>query len=189
MIYVHLFCVFAKVGAFVFGGGLPMLPLIFQSVKDFGMMTQAEFADLVALSQITPGPIAVNAATFVGYNYAGIPGSLVATFSVCLPSFIIMLTVMKFLEKFKESKGLEGILYGVRPASIGLILAGAVFLAEDVLVKGSLICADLVTGFTDYINIIPCCMFVAAIVLAGKFKFSPILVCVIMGVAGGILCG
>ena len=74
MIYVTLFVMFFRIGLFSFGGGLAMLPLIFQSVKDFGMMTASEFSDLVALSQVTPGPIAVNAATYVGFNGAGIPG-------------------------------------------------------------------------------------------------------------------
>ena len=79
MIYVTLFVMFFRIGLFSFGGGLAMLPLIFQSVKDFGMMTASEFSDLVALSQVTPGPIAVNAATYVGFNGAGIPGALAAT--------------------------------------------------------------------------------------------------------------
>ena len=88
MIYVTLFVMFFRIGLFSFGGGLAMLPLIFQSVKDFGMMTASEFSDLVALSQVTPGPIAVNAATYVGFNGAGIPGALAATLGVALPSFI-----------------------------------------------------------------------------------------------------
>ena len=86
MIYITLFVMFFRIGLFSFGGGLAMLPLIFQSVKDFGMMTASEFSDLVALSQVTPGPIAVNAATYVGFNGAGIPGALAATLGVALPS-------------------------------------------------------------------------------------------------------
>lgn len=189
MIYIHLFTEFFKIGAFSFGGGLPMLPLIFQSVKEFGMMSPQDFSDLVALSQMTPGPIAVNAATYVGFNYAGIPGAVVATFGVCLPAFLIMLTVMKFLEKFKNSKGLEGAFYGIRPVTIGLIGAAGVFVADSVLVKGALISGELITGFADYINIIPCCIFAVTLVLAGKFKVNPILICIIMGVTGAVLCG
>ena len=97
MIYVTLFVMFFRIGLFSFGGGLAMLPLIFQSVKDFGMMTASEFSDLVALSQVTPGPIAVNAATYVGFNGAGIPGALAATLGVALPSFILILIVVQFL--------------------------------------------------------------------------------------------
>ena len=81
---IRLFLVFFKVGIFGYGGGLAMLPLIFQSVQDFGFMTAHEFSDLVALSQVTSGAIAVNAATFVGIHYAGIPGALLATLGVIL---------------------------------------------------------------------------------------------------------
>ena len=86
MIYWELFLSFLQIGTFSFGGGLAMLPLIFQSVRDFGMMSPQDFSDLVALSQVTPGPIAVNAATFVGFNYAGLLGAIIATFGVCFPS-------------------------------------------------------------------------------------------------------
>ena len=85
MIYLYLFTMFFRIGLFSFGGGLAMLPLIFQSVQDFGIMTSQEFSDLVALSQVTPGPVAVNAATYVGFNYSGLPGALTATLGVCLP--------------------------------------------------------------------------------------------------------
>ncbi|MEG0156706.1 MAG: chromate transporter, partial [Anaerovoracaceae bacterium] len=104
MSYVYLFTIFFRIGLFGFGGGVAMLPLIFQSVQTFGIMDTEEFSNLVALSQVTPGPIAVNAATYVGQAYAGFWGAAVATISVALPSFIIILVVMKFLEKYKESK-------------------------------------------------------------------------------------
>ena len=94
MIYLYLFTVFFRIGIFSFGGGLAMLPLIFQSVQSFGIMSAHEFSNLVALSQVTPGPIAVNAATYVGFNYAGIPGAAVATLGVCVPSFILVLIVL-----------------------------------------------------------------------------------------------
>lgn len=189
MIYIHLFTEFLKIGTFSFGGGMPMLPLIFQSVRDFGMMSSQDFADLVALSQVTPGPIAVNAATFVGFNYAGISGAIVATTGVCLPAFIIMLLVMKFLEKFKSSRVVDGAFYGIRPVTIGLIGAAGVFVADSVLVKGELISQQIITGFAEYVNIIPCCIFAATLILAGKLKINPIIVCIIAGVAGAILCG
>lgn len=189
MIFIHLFTEFFKIGAFSFGGGMPMLPLIFQSVSNFGLMSSQDFADLVALAQVTPGPIAVNAATFVGYNYAGIPGALVATTGVCLPAFVIMMLVMKFLDKFKSSRVIEGALSGIRPVTIGLIGAAGAFVADSVLVKGEFFSQQLFTGFAGYINIVPCTIFVATLVLAGKFKMSPILVCIIMGVTGALLCG
>ena len=90
MIYLQLFLVFAKIGLFGFGGGMAMLPMIYQGAKTFGLMSADEFSNLVAISQVTPGPIAVNAATYVGFNCAGYSGAAVATFGVALPSFILV---------------------------------------------------------------------------------------------------
>lgn len=189
MIYLYLFSMFFRIGIFSFGGGLAMLPLIFQSVQDFGIMSAQEFSNLVALSQVTPGPIAVNAATYVGLNYGGIPGAVMATLGVCLPSFILILLVMKFIEKFKESKGLEGAFLGIRPVTVGLIGAAAIFVAETSLVNGDLFSAKLFTDPSSYINVIPCIIFAATLILAGKFKISPIKITILMAIIGAVLCG
>ncbi|MCB6992977.1 chromate transporter [bacterium 210820-DFI.6.37] len=189
MMFFYLFSMFFRIGLFSFGGGLAMLPLIFQSVQDFGFMTSAEFSNLVALSQVTPGPIAVNAATYVGLNYAGVLGAVVATLGVCLPSFILVLIVMKFMEKFKESKGLEGAFFGIRPVTVGLIGAAAIFVAETSLVNGDLFSTALFKNPGSYINAVPCVIFAVSLVLAGKFKISPIKVTILMAVVGAVLCG
>ena len=184
MMYLNIFAMFFRIGLFSFGGGLAMLPLIFQSVQDFGIMSSREFSDLVALSQVTPGPVAVNAATYVGFNYSGIPGALV----VCLPSFVIMLIVMNFIDRFNDSKGVQGAFVGIRPVTVGLIAAAAVFVSETVLVNGPLISKELFTGGLDYFNLIPLAIFAASIVLVGVFKMRPIRVMIIMGIAGALLC-
>lgn len=189
MIYLYLFTMFFRIGLFSFGGGLAMLPLIFQSVQDFGIMTAREFSNLVALSQVTPGPIAVNAATYVGLNYGGFPGAVIATLGVCLPSFILMLLVMKFMEKFKESKGMEGAFLGIRPVTVGLIGAAGIFVADTVLVKGQLLSEKIFQDPAGYINMIPCVIFAVTLLLAGKFKVSPIKITILMGIVGAILCG
>lgn len=189
MSILFLFSVFFRIGVFNFGGGLAMLPLIFQSVQDFGLMTAQEFSDLVAISQITPGPIAVNAATFVGYSYAGIPGAFAATFGVCFPSFVIMLVVMKFMDKFKESRVMQGAMDGIRPVTVGLIAAAAFFIGDNILTKGEILSAELLTGLAEYINLIPVGIFVLTMILAGKFKVNPIVICIGMGVVGAVLCG
>ena len=186
---LFLFSVFFRIGVFNFGGGLAMLPLIFQSVQDFRLMTAEEFSDLVAISQITPGPIAVNAATYVGFSYAGIPGAFAATLGVCLPSFVLMLIVMKFMDKFKESRGMQGALDGIRPVTVGLIAAATFFIGDNILVKGDILATEIITDFINYINVIPCLIFVVTLILAGKFKINPIVICIIMGVTGAILCG
>lgn len=189
MIFLYLFSMFFRIGIFSFGGGLAMLPLIFQSVQDFGIMTSHEFSNLVALSQVTPGPIAVNAATYVGFNYAGVLGAMTATLGVCLPSFLLILLVMKFMEKFKESKGLEGAFLGIRPVTVGLIGAAAIFVAETSLVNGTLFSAEIFTSPGTYINVIPCVIFAVTLILAGKFKVSPIKITILMAIVGAVLCG
>ena len=189
MMYLYLFTMFFRIGLFGFGGGLAMLPLIFQSVQDFGVMTAHEFSDLVALSQVTPGPIAVNAATFVGFNYAGLPGAFVATLGVSLPAFVLMLIVVKFLEKFNDSKGIQGAFIGIRPVTVGLIGAAVIFVSETVLINGPLISTRLFTGGPEYFNIMPIVIFGVTIVLVGAFKMRPIKIMILMGIVGALLCG
>lgn len=189
MIYLYLFTVFFRIGIFSFGGGLAMLPLIFQSVQSFGIMSAHEFSNLVALSQVTPGPIAVNAATYVGFNYAGIPGAAVATLGVCVPSFILVLIVLKFIEKFNDSLVIKGAFNGIRPVTIGLIGAASIFVMETVLVNGKLISSQIFTEWPDYFNPAPIMLFAATVVLVGVFKLTPIKIMVIMGIAGALLCG
>jgi len=169
-----LFIMFFRIGIFGFGGGLAMLPLVFQSVQVFGVMSHEEFSTLVALSQVVPGAIIINAATYVGYSFAGIPGAVAAVFGVATPSFIMVLTAMYFLKKFKESKVLQGVLFGIRPAVVGLIAAASVFIAKSSLLEDPLI---------------PCLIFACTVVLIGKFKISPIIIMLCMGAIGAFTCG
>ena len=188
-IFLELFISFFKVGAFAFGGGMAMPPIIFQEVERYGMMTQTEFARLVALSQVTPGPVAVNAATYTGMIYAGVPGAVVATFGVALPSFAVIIIVMKFMEAFKESKGLEGILGGIRPATVGLIAAAFIYIAQTSIVSGKIFSLAFLKGFPHNIDIFSLCVFIATIVLAAKFKVGPVKIILLSGVAGALICG
>lgn len=189
MILVNIFISFFKVGAFAFGGGMAMLPLIFQTVESYGMMTRDEFARLVALSQVTPGPVAVNAATYTGMIYSGIPGALVATLGVSIPSFAVMIIVMKFMESFKDSKWVEGAMNGIRPVTVGLIAAAFIYIAETSLVRTSIFSMDFIKAFPGNIDVFSLIVFAATIVMAQKFKVSPIIIILIMGAAGAILCG
>ncbi len=189
MIFVYLFTMFFRIGLFGFGGGLAMLPLIFQSVQSFGIMTAEEFSNLVALSQVTPGPMAVNAATYVGFNYAGLPGAIVATLGVCLPAFILMMIVYHFVKKFNDSRIVQGVLGGIRPVTVALIGAAVIFVSETVLAAGPLISKKFLEMGIDYFNLIPICIFAVTIVLVGKFKMKPIRVMILMGIAGALLCG
>lgn len=187
MPFYNLFIMFFRIGLFSFGGGYAMLPLIYQSVQEFGIMTSAEFSRLVALSQVTPGPIAVNAATYVGYNYAGYAGATVATIGVALPSFILVLIVMHFIRKFDESKSLNAVLSGIRPATVGLIASAVIFLAENSIFNGPVFSASFIENAKEYINLLPCVIFIGTIILAGKFNIGPIKLTILAGIIGALV--
>jgi chromate transporter len=121
---------FFKIGLFSYGGGYAMVPMMQSEIVSHGWLPVREFADIVAISQMTPGPIAVNAATYIGYRVAGVFGSAAATLGVTLPSFILVILVTHFLQKFKESRGVNSLLSGIRPATVGLISAAVIFFAR-----------------------------------------------------------
>lgn len=183
-----LFATFLKIGFFGYGGGLGMLPLIFQSVRALGMVNEKQLADIVAVSQVTPGPIAVNAATFTGFLASGWFGAAVATLGVVIPCFILMYLAMIFTEKFKGSRIIEGIFIGIRPVTVGLIAAAIIFLAETSMVNGNIFSAGFYRNFADMFNLFPCIIAATAAVVIGKFKISPIVVILCMGAVGAFLC-
>ncbi|NLN14383.1 MAG: chromate transporter [Tissierellia bacterium] len=124
---IQLFISFFKIGAFSFGGGYAMLPLLEKElIEKHQWISSTDFIDIAAISEMTPGPIAVNSATFLGYKIAGVLGSIVATIAVILPSFIIISLIFKFISKFKSSPYIEWIFRGIRPVVLGLIGAAAV---------------------------------------------------------------
>ncbi|HOV64777.1 MAG TPA: chromate transporter [Spirochaetia bacterium] len=145
MIYLTLSWIFFKIGLFSFGGGLAMIPLIEKEVTTHGWIPAREFADIVAISQMTPGPLAVNAATYVGYRVAGFWGSASATLGVFLPSFIIVLIVASFMKKFQENWIVNTVLKGLRPATIGLISSAVVLFSEMSVFTGTLPFTDILT--------------------------------------------
>lgn len=137
MILWQLFISYLKIGFFGFGGGYAMLSLIQNEVVvQHQWMTNAQFADIVAISQITPGPIAINSATYVGYTVGsqlggaayGLLGSVVATFAVCLPSLTLMIAVARFFLRLKDNRLVEGAMRGMRPVVVGMIAAAALLL-------------------------------------------------------------
>lgn len=174
-----LFLMFARIGFFSYGGGMAMLPLIFQSVKSFGVMSGQELSDLVALSQVTPGPIAVNAATYVGMKAAGLGGAAMATLGVTLPSFVLMLLAMRFIDRCRKSLLVQGALRGMRAVVVGLIASAAAFVAETTY-----------TLSWNRSTMILLAMTAATVVLAGRCKVHPILLVIAMGLTGAFtLCG
>lgn len=174
MIYLQLFFVFARIGLFGFGGGMAMLPMIYQGAKSFDLMSAEEFSNLVAISQVTPGPIAVNAATYVGYHCAGVGGAAAATFGVAFPSFVLVMLVCYFITRFKESRLVEGAFAGIRPVTVGLVGSAGIFMAQS-----------LGSGI-DFVSV---AIIVGTVILVGKVKLSPIPIVIGAGVIGALLCG
>jgi chromate transporter len=170
-IYLKLFLIFLKIGAFSFGGGNAILPLIRQDVVvNNTWLSAKEFTDLVAISQATPGPIAINGATYVGYRIAGFGGSIVATFALILPTIIIMLIFTKFFLKFKDNEYVKDAFSGLIPATIGLVAAAAVLISYG--------------SFIDFKSIL---LFAAVFIASYKYSVDPILLTIISGVLGIIL--
>ena len=126
MIYLRLFFEFFKTGLFAFGGGMATVPFLSDMAVRTGWFSQDLLADMLAVSESTPGPIGVNMATYVGYTVAGIPGGVIATLGLVTPPLIIILLVAAFLKAFRDNRYVEQVFYGVRPASMGLIAAAGI---------------------------------------------------------------
>lgn len=183
MIYLELLLTFLKIGAFTFGGGYAMLPMIQEEVKSHGWLDTAELVDFIAVSESTPGPFAVNISTFVGMRTAGILGALCATFGVVLPSFVIILVVAKFYDKFRESSAVKGCMNGLKPAVVGLIAAALVTTGQAVFFP-----AGISTGvFTSPAFLCSAGIFIAMLVLSFR-NLHPILI-IVISAALGVLTG
>ena len=121
MILLELFLIFLKIGAFTFGGGYFMIAMIQYESEQHGWLSQSELVDFVALSESTPGPLAVNMATFVGMKTGGVLGAVLATLGVILPSFVTILIIAKCYERFKSSRAVGAVMSGLKPAVVGMI--------------------------------------------------------------------
>ncbi len=121
MIYLRLFWEFFKTGLFAVGGGMATVPFLSDMAEKTGWFTQSMLADMIAVSESTPGPIGVNMATYVGYKVAGVPGGLVATVGLIAPSILVILIIAAFLRAFRQNRWVERVFYGIRPASTALI--------------------------------------------------------------------
>ena len=174
MIYLELLWSFIQIGLFSIGGGYAAMPLIQHQVIDIhGWLTLGEFADIMTISQMTPGPIAINSATFVGIRIAGIPGALVATIGCVLPSSIIVSTLAFIYYKFKGLDAVQSVLKGLRPAVVAMIATAALSLTAMALCNSDTFTAD--------INILNAVILVVALLI---FKINPIIVMAGAGVIG-----
>ena len=177
MIYLQLFFSFLQVGMFSFGGGYAAMPLIQgQVVTAYKWLSMSEFTDLITISQMTPGPIAVNSATFVGIKIAGIPGALVATFGCILPSCIIVTVIAKLYLKYRNMAMLQGVLNSLRPAVVAMIASAGISILITAFWGNA---AAIALAGTKWSLVV---IFVVCIVLLRKIKMNPIWVMVLAGV-------
>ena len=137
MTLILLFYEFFKVGLFSVGGGLATLPFLYDISDKTGWFTHGDITNLIAVSESTPAPIGVNAATYVGYLTAGLPGAVIATIGLITPSIIVILLVSQVLERFRTNRLVEDLFYGLRPASTGLIAAAGFLVMRSVFLTGN----------------------------------------------------
>ena len=187
MIYLKLFWSFVQVGLFTIGGGYAALPLIqAQVVEQNAWLTMNEFADLITIAEMTPGPIALNAATFAGIRIAGVPGAMIATLGSIFPALIIVSLLSFVYSRYKKLPMLQSVLASLRPAVVALIAsAGLSILIEQVVFSGG----ETVLNNLNWVGVV---LFVCAFAVLRKFKCSPILVISLCGAAGlavGLITG
>lgn len=194
VIFLELFATFFKIGLFTFGGGYAMLPLIQEEVVRKGWIAASDLVNFIAVSESTPGPFAINIATYIGSQTGGefgiwgsILGSFCATLGVVLPSFIVILIVARFFEKFKENKIVKGCMSGLKPAVVGLIGAAIISVGQTVFFPNALT-LDVFTSIPFYISF---GIFAVMAVLAFKKVHPIIIICssAVIGIIAGYAIG
>ena len=161
MLYLRLFWEFFKTGLFAVGGGMATLPFLYDMSAKTGWFSPAQLADMIAVSESTPGPIGVNMATYVGFSTAGIPGAVLATLGLVTPSVIIILLITRVLHAFRQNRYVDAAFYGLRPCSVGLIAAAGLL-----VVKIALFDVELFHSTGAFLNLLrPKALLLAALLL------------------------
>lgn len=191
MLFLELFYTFLKIGMFSFGGGYGMLSVIQgEVVTRHGWLSAQEFTDIVAVSQMTPGPIGINSATYVGYTavlnsgapeWLAVVGSLVTSLAVMLPSVVLMLLVSRFFMKYSKHRSVEDVFKVLRPAVVGLIASAALLLMTEENFG-----SPAKNPLQFWVSV---ALFVAAFVAMKFFKVSPVLILLLAGIFGGVFYG
>lgn len=182
---LKFYLLFVKISVFTFGGGYAMIPL-FQDelVNIHGYLTEEEFANLVSLAQITPGPIGINAATFIGWQQGEFLGALAGTLGVMTPSLILVTLVAFFIVKFKENPYIKALLSGIRPMTLGLIAAAVVFFAQSSMFSASLSSFKLASLPVCWQGIL---IFLVVLFIELRYKVNIVLTLLVSGLAGYLL--
>ena len=180
--YIQLFIEFFKTGLFAVGGGLATLPFLYDIANRYSWFDKSMLADMVAVSQSTPGPIGINMATYAGFEAGGIIGSLVATIALVMPSFIIIIIIAHFLNKFRESKLVNCVFYGLRPAVTGLIaIAGFEIVKLAIITYEKYLKTNNILNIFDYKALI---LFIVLLIASNKYKKHPGLYLALGAIAG-----
>ena len=188
MIYLRLFIEFFKTGLFAVGGGMATLPFLYAMSDSTGWFTHAQLADMIAVSESTPGPLGVNMATYVGFLTGGIPGAIVATVGLVTPSVIIILLIAKTLQAFRSNKYVDAAFYGLRPCSIGLIAAAGLLVVKVALLNTELYSAS--GAIADLFNLKGIVLAAVLVLLTRYFKPTkgrhPVLFIALSALAGAL---
>lgn len=189
-IYFNLALVFAKLGLFTYGGGYAIIALLLQVLQENAWISPAEFSNLVALSQVTPGPIAINAATYVGYKVGGVLGSASATFGIFVPAFFIALLVSKFSTQAKNNQYFKSAMGALRVAAVGLIATAVITFSKDAffakLTDTSILNRiPIISNIFKYISPIGIFIFVLSIFL--NIKKVPVVLIILIAAMIGLL--
>lgn len=185
MIYLQLFWEFLKIGLFAVGGGMATLPFLQDLAEKTGWYSQSLITDMIAISESTPGPIGINMATYVGCNVAGFLGGVVATMGEILPAIVIVVTVSRYLEKFRGSKLVDAAFYGLRPAVTGLIAAAGISVVQVAMFHFDLYRQTGV--LMDAFDLKKIVFFVVAFAAIKKFKLHPVVYIACAAVVGVLL--
>lgn len=201
MVFLTLFWEYFKIGLFTIGGGYAMLPMVQQVIEKYGWLTRKELINFIGVAESTPGPFAINLATFVGINvgsqtslgiFGGFLGTTVATFAVVLPSLIIIIIVTKLFQKFRTNKYVQGVLYGIRPVVVGLILSAVLSVGCAVILPNLNLTSINKEGFSQFnwISLIIVAVFfpLSRIKIKGK-KIHPILLILAAAAVGVVVFG
>lgn len=186
LLYLELFFTFFKIGLFTIGGGYAMIPLLQNELISKGWATLEEIINFIAISESTPGPFAINMSTFVGVKMGGVIGSVLTTAGIVLPSFIIILIIAKYFYNFKDNFYVQGALYGLRPAVIGLLCSSvfSIFVNNFVLDKSLLLSFSQITSAIDFKGV---AILIVSYFIYNKFKMHPIKLIGICAMFGIIL--
>jgi chromate transporter len=186
MVEIKLFYIFFKLGLLSFGGGYTLIPLIQQELEKQGWMSSSQFHDLIAISEVTPGSVSLNTATYIGYEIGGVLGSILATLGVVLPSLIIITLITSLIMKQKKEGLLDKAFYGIRSVVTGLILSAA-FLVGETSLFNEAITVSGTRNVVSIINVKSLAILILVLFLMKKTKIHPILLILCSGLLGVLM--